>query len=279
MIKLLLSVLLLVISLQAQAVFLSTSSAATLGGLSFRSGDIVDYDPVTGKARLAWAGSFVDTENIDALQALPNGRFIISTTTDAKLATGLAFRDGDLIIIDPVTGVGSLFFSEDQFGTDEDIDAVELLPSGQLLLSTTSDAHLGGLSFHSGDVIDYDPVGNTAALLFSVGVFDDTENIDAIAWLDGDLILSTSTDATIGGILYRDGDLFRYNLATGAHSLYLSESIFGGSDEDIDAVAFAVPGPGTLLLLLTGLLVLGGMAESKRVGFFSISPENLFCSD
>ena len=252
--KLLLSLLLLSFSYQAQALFLSTSSAATLGGLSFRSGDIVDYDPVTGKARLAWAGSFVDTENIDALQVLPNGRFLISTTTDAQLVTGLAFRDGDLVLLNPVNGDSSLWFSEDRFGTDEDIDAVELLPSGHLLLSTTSDAHLGGLSFHSGDVIEYDPLANVATLLFSASLFADTENIDAIAWLGGDLILSTSTDATIGGSVYRDGDLFRYSLATGAHSLYLSESIFDGADEDIDAVSFTMPEPGTLLLLLIGLL-------------------------
>lgn len=253
--KLLLSVLLLTVSWQAQAVYLSTSSAATLGGLTFRSGDIVAYDPATGKAGLVWAGSFVDTENLDALQSLPGGRFLISTSTDAQLTTGLTFRDGDLVSLDPVNGDGSLFFSEDRFGTDEDIDAVELLPSGHLLLSTTSDAHLGGLSFRSGDVIEYDPLVNVAALIFSgAAVFADTENIDAIGLLDGALILSTATDASIGGTLYRDGDLFRYSPVMGAHSLYLSESIFGGADEDIDAVSFAVPGPGALLLVLTGLV-------------------------
>lgn len=137
--KLLLSIVLLCFSYQAQALFLSTSSAATLGGLSFRSGDIVAYDPGTGQARLAWAGSFVDTENPDALQALPGGRFLISTRTDAQLTTGLACRDGDLVSLDPVNGVGSLFFSEDRFGTDEDIDAAAFaVPGpGALLLVLT----------------------------------------------------------------------------------------------------------------------------------------------
>jgi len=265
--------LLLLATCQAQAVVLSTSSDAAVDGHTFHSRDIFSYDPVTGQAALLWAGAFVDTENVDAVGLLPGGRMLVSTSTDAQLSTGLAFRDGDLVLLDPVNGVGSLWFSEDRFGTDEDIDAVELLPSGHLLLSTTSDAHLGDLSFRSGDVIEYDPLANIATLLFSASVFADTENIDAVAWLDGDLILSTSTDATIGGILYRDGDLFRYSLAMGAHSLYLSESIFGGADEDIDAVSFAVPGPGTLLLVLTGLLGIGcGRTRSKIVGFCSVSP-------
>lgn len=240
---------------QAQAMVLSTSSDATVGGHTFHSRDIFSYNPATGQATLLWAGAFVDTGNVDAVGLLPGGKLLISTSTDAQLSTGLAFRDGDLVLLDPVNGVGSLWFSETLFGTDEDIDAVELLPSGYLLLSTTSDAHLGGLSFHSGDVIEYDPVANLATLIFKgADVFADTENIDAIGLLGGDLILSTSTDATIGATLYRDGDLFRYSLATGTHSLFLGESIFGGADEDIDAVSFAVPEPVTLLLLLTGLL-------------------------
>jgi hypothetical protein len=279
MLKFLLSILVLVTSLPAQAVVLSTSSDATVGGHSFHSRDIFSYDPTTGQVALLWAGAFVDTENVDAVGLLPGGRMLVSTSTDAQLVTGLAFRDGDLVLLDPVNGVGSLWFSEDRFGTDEDIDAVELLPSGHLLLSTSSDARLGGLPFHSGDVIEYDPVAGSATLLFSASVFADTENIDAIGLLGGDLILSTSTDATIGSTLYRDGDLFRYSLATGAHSLFLSESIFGGADEDIDAVSFAVPEPGILLLLLTGLLGISfGRTRSKIVGFFSVSPKTFFCS-
>jgi hypothetical protein len=247
--------LLLALAGQAQAVLLSTSSTATLDGQTFASRDVFDYDPATGAATRFWRGVFTETENVDALAIEPGGRFLLfSTTTDARLAGGLAFRDGDLVRLDRLTGDAALFLSEDRFGgADEDLDAVELLPSGNLLLSTTSSAILGGLAFRGGDVIEYDPAADAAVRVFSADVFDGSENVDAIALLDGDLILSTATDAAIGGTVYRDGDLIRYNLQTGAHARFLSEAIFGGADEDLDAVAFLIPAPGAFALVLAGL--------------------------
>lgn len=96
--RLLILLSVLAVSPAAQALFLSTSSTATLGGLAFRSGDIVDYDLLTKTAHLIWLAAFVDTENLDALPALPGGRFLISTTTDAQLVFGLTFRDSDLVL-------------------------------------------------------------------------------------------------------------------------------------------------------------------------------------
>ncbi len=52
------------------------------------------------------------------------------------------------------------------FGTDEDIDAVEIAPDGRVLLSTTSDATLGGLPFKSGDIVEYDRQTGVATIWF-----------------------------------------------------------------------------------------------------------------
>jgi cysteine-rich repeat protein len=111
-------------------VVLSTRDPATLGSppLAFSPGDLVAYDPSARTATIVLPVSrFAAPENIDAAHELPDGRFVLSVerATGAQLG-GVTFRDGDLILYDPVADHASLFFSETAFGTDENIDALHL---------------------------------------------------------------------------------------------------------------------------------------------------------
>ncbi len=227
---------------------ISTTSAAQTGSFSFGPGDAIEVE--THSIKIADTSIFDGAENIDAI-AQYGGGWIISTSTDSTIK-GTPYLDGDLILWQPATKTATLWMPESVFGTDEDIDALELTPDGHILISTATDANLGGLAFTAGDIVSYNRTTGTASLWFKgADHFDAVENIDALALLpDATMLFSTATDASIGGWAFRDGDIIRYDGSR--FSLWLSESIFA-ADEDIDALAVTVPEPGSLSLLLIGL--------------------------
>ncbi len=236
-------------------ILLSTETSATLGGLPFNDEDLVEYDPVADEATLEFDGSalFVADEDVDAVHVLSNGHLVLSTTGDATLG-GLPFSNEDLIDYDPVTDEATLIFDGDAaFTFAANIVAVHALDSGNYVLSMSGSNTLGGLSFGSDDLVEYNPSGGTvdglasetARLYFDGGAhFTAGSSIDAVHILDnGNLILSTMNAATIGGFTFDDGDLFEYNpsggtvdgLASETARLYFDESLFS-ADEAITAV-------------------------------------------
>ncbi len=110
---------------------LSTRDAASLGDppVAFTGGDLVAYDPVLRDASiLVPSGRFVDGgENVDAVHLLPDGRVALSVERDVGAGLGgITFRDGDIVLYDPVTDEASLFLAESAFSDDEDVDALHL---------------------------------------------------------------------------------------------------------------------------------------------------------
>ena len=246
-------------------IILSTESSETLGGLSFGDGDLASYDPTTDTATLLFSEAlFGDNEDIDAVHILDNGNIILSTGSGALLG-GLSFGDGDLVEYNPLTDVAVLYFSEALFGSDENIDAVHILDNGNIILSTADGATLGGLSFTSGGLIEYNPATNIGVLFFDGALFDGSENIDAVHILDnGNIILSTAGAATLGGLTFQNGDLIEYNPTTDIATLYFSESLFS-SNANIDAVyVTSIPEPATIAMFGFGGLILICQRRRKR---------------
>lgn len=99
-------------------ILLSTSSKSRIGGRRFRDGDIIRYDPTTGKAtrffneRLFYKNGKKGRRrvDIDGLHVLPNGNLLLSTRGRATLG-GLRFRSGDVVEYDMATGQASLAYS------------------------------------------------------------------------------------------------------------------------------------------------------------------------
>ncbi len=186
-------------------IVLSTKDDATLGGVSFEDGDLIDYDPVADTAKLVFDGStlFDDDEKIRSVHVLDNGNLILSTDSDAILG-GLSFEDIDLVEYDRTTDTASLFFDGSLTTLDEKIDAVHVLANGHIVLSTEGDATLGGVSFEDGDLIDYDPVTDTAKLVFDGStLFDEDEKIRSVHIGAGSgalpsVVFKEFTDARLG---------------------------------------------------------------------------------
>ena len=161
-------------------IILSTIDGATLGGLSFGDGDLIEYNPTTDTATLYFDESlFSADEDIDAVHILESGNIVLSTCGAATLG-GLSFGDGDLIEYNPTTDSATLFFDEGLFSADENIDAVHILESGNIVLSTDAAAALGGLSFADGDLIEYNPATDTATVYFAEGLFSNNADIDGV---------------------------------------------------------------------------------------------------
>ena len=66
---------------------LSTSVDATLGGVNFTEGDLVEYDIASDTAVIIFNGAslFGGPEDIDAVHILPSGNIVLSTETGATL--------------------------------------------------------------------------------------------------------------------------------------------------------------------------------------------------
>lgn len=235
---------------------LSTLTGATLGGLTFRDGDLVRYDDVANTATLVFSeDNFAADENVDAVHILANQHILLSTAVGASLA-GLTFRDGDVVEYDPVNDSATVFFNENLFLSGGNIDAFAILDNGNLVLSTALDDTLAGVLFRDGDLIEYDPMGGTASLFLSEDLFVADEDIDGVHVLsDGTIILSTQDNASIGGLIFLDGDLVRYDPNSDTATLYFAEALFG-TGENVDAVFVPIPEPSTASLLTLGLLLL-----------------------
>jgi hypothetical protein len=166
--------------IDGQNILLSTSSDATLGGISFRDGDIVQYNIATDTATLFFSEDLLSSDNdVDAVSLLANGNIVLSTVLGDTLG-GLTFRDGDLVEYNPSLGTATLFFDEDLITGAGDIDAVSVLPGGDIVLSTTQTVTLGGLTFRNGDLARYRPGLDTAVLFFDEDLFSADEDIKAV---------------------------------------------------------------------------------------------------
>jgi hypothetical protein len=228
---------------------LSTLQDSTLGGLTFKDGDVVRYDPAaaTATAVLLESSLFAMDEDIDALQAYEgDDRVVLSTETDASLS-GLAFADEDLVEYSPSSGVAVLLFDGSaHFAADEDIDGAYVYDDGRIALSTRTDATLAGLAFNDDDIVEYDPTVNTATLVFDGALhFSANENIDALQMLeDGRFLLSTDSDATLGGLTFTDADVVLYDpLNDTAAKVFDGAGVTGAADADVDAVYDYRPHP------------------------------------
>ena len=180
-------------------------------------------------------------------------KFLISVSAlgnDTSIGGLDNFENHDLIIYDPVLDTAVMFFDNSAlgFGVD-DANAVHLMKNGHIVLSANGSINSIGsntLAFDESDLVVYDPILGTAILLFDgSAIFTDAgENIDAVYIKDnGNIVFSTTDDASIGGTSFNRSDLVEYNPNTGIATILLEGSdsdVFAAADVQVDAVYLRV---------------------------------------
>lgn len=235
-------------------IILSTKFTETVGGVTFRAGDLIEFNPSSNTAILFLKGN---TE---------------TTGTDAFGNTTSVFRNDN--------------------GTraNADIDGVHLINNdpSQMLLSIDSGPKRMGSNYSANSYNDEDIILYNALTDQSFMYVDFTplfgNDVDGVSLHDnGNLLLTTNSSVTIpgisGNVTFNKGDVFEYNhssgtvdgLPAGKARLFFSRNSFA-NQEDIEAIHFVAgstsvipePGTGAAMLLTASLIGLGWLTRKAN---------------
>ena len=173
------------VSQEGDLFFSSQRGGIDIEGSFFNSNEVVSVPASTGEP----SSLFNVRSDIAGFVPLSNGNYLISTKTTLNLG-GDAFRIGTIVEFDPTTNTGSEFLSADIFLTPEEggttpeanIDAIDVLPNGNVLLSTSNTAQIGDSSLD-------------AVRIFQGGVYEYDLSTGAVStYMDRDVFENSGTD-------------------------------------------------------------------------------------
>jgi hypothetical protein len=245
--------------------YFSLRAAATVGGVSAANEDIVLFD---GSWSLAFDGSDVGLGSlrIDAFSWIDADTLLLSFDAPGSAGGAGAVDDSDIVRFE-ATSLGTntagsffLYFDGSDVGltTDaEDVDALELLTGGQILVSSTGAMSVSGAAAADEDLVSFTPssLGDVTAGGFSlyfdgsdVGLGDSGEDVDAAAVdSSGNILLSTTDVFAVTGVSGQDEDVFVFApTSTGSTTAgsYMSTLYFDGSSVNLagnDVFAIDLP--------------------------------------
>lgn len=254
-----------------EIIWLSLSTNATLNNLgAVNDEDIVALDPATGAYAWVFDGSDVGiTGDVDAFDTLTNGHILMSFDASTYVPGIGTVADADIIEFTPTslgaTTTGSFAWKFDasdiglavNYDDSEDVDALDFMSDGSLLVSTRGAFSVPGVSGADADLLRFTATswGATTAGAWSlyfdgsdVGLSTPSEDLDGV-WLDQTLTpypciyLSTNGAFAVTGLAGQNEDIFIFQptalgsvtAGTFRSPLYLDGSWFGLSSYDIDA--------------------------------------------
>ena len=233
-------------------------------GISFAEEDILFFDGSNWTMFLDMS-DVISRVDVDALALLDDGAVLLSFDSREEVPGVGSVDDSDIIRFVPAStgsqtaGIFSLYFDGSDVGlskSSEDVDALGITPDGRLLLSTTGNFSVPGLSGTDKDLLAFTPtsLGSQTTGAFSlyfdgsdVGLTSGSEDING-AWLDGttgQLYLSTIDSFSVNGLSGKKSDVFIFTPSSlGSHTsgifgpgLYFDGSAHGFGSERIDALA------------------------------------------
>jgi len=178
---------------------MSFDRSVTIGALVVDDFDIVQFDATSlgantaGRFSLYFDGNDVELttsgEDVDAIELLPDGRLLISTS-GSPVVTGVSNgRDEDLLAFTPLTlgdttsGDWAMYFegSDVELATNsgEDVDAVAIAANGDIYLSTGGLFAVTGVSGDDEDVFVCTP---TSLEDITACTYSPTLYFDGSAW-------------------------------------------------------------------------------------------------
>lgn len=235
------------------SLYFSLAHDGAVGGLAVANEDIVVFDGSGFSVYFDGSDVGLGGLAIDAF-AITGPNEILFSFSEPGTIPGISntVDDSDVVkfvaasLGDNTAGSFSFYFDGSDVGLTlnaEDLDAVELLPNGHLLLSTLGSFGVTGVSGYDEDVIEFTPASlgeNTAGawvLYFDgsdVGFGDGAgEDADGLA-VDaaGKVYLSSAGRFSVPGVAGEDDDVFVFTpTSTGTNTVgtYASSLFFDGS--------------------------------------------------
>ena len=249
-------------------IYASSSTSGAAGGVSFDDEDILIYNTGTGTWSMYFDGSDVGlgSADVNAFDLLSDGTILISFDA-AFSVTGLGtVDDSDIVRFTPTStgsttaGTFSWYFDGSDVGlttNNEDIDAVDVLSDGRILISTVGAFSLTGASGDDKDLAVFVPSALGATTTGSWSLYFDasdvgltTTNEDVVgAWVasNGDIYLTALGAFAVTGASGDGADIFRCvpgslgSTTTCTFSLYWDGSANGYTGEVLDAFGIVQP--------------------------------------
>ena len=136
-----------------------------MGGVSFADEDILRFDGQNWS--LLFDGSDVGLSGTDVVAfTLLNETNLLVAFSGSVTLNGVSFTPNDIARFNATSlgattaGTFSMYFDGSDVGLDasaEKIDALEILPNGNVLISTTGNSSLPGLAWNDEDIIEFIP--------------------------------------------------------------------------------------------------------------------------
>lgn len=240
-------------------VAISLKTNGTAAGLAYADEDVLVDEPGQALTRLfIGADHGLGKKDINALAILDDGSLLISVDGPVKNLPGLSgikIDDSDIVRYIPATGQFEWYFDGSDVGLTtaaEDIDAIALLPDDRLLLSTTGNVKVVGVSGQDEDVLVFTGVlgseqtsGTFALYLDGSDLSTALSDIDGLDFAPGGmggngiLYMSTDKKGIIGGETMLGDDVFACHINTlgASSSCELIERVWSGQAEGMPAKA------------------------------------------
>ena len=251
--------------------YLSLTGNQTIGGVASADEDILRFDGTNWS--LLFDGSDVGVGGSDLFGfSFLDANLLLMSFNTAFTLNGISVTQRDVLRFDAsslgsnTAGTFSMYLNGIDVGLDvaaENIDSVSLLADGRVLISTTGNPVVAGVTgAKDEDVLSFTStaLGNNTSgtweMYFDgsdVGLAETSaEDIDALdVTSNGKLYLSTSGDFSVTGVSGADEDVFICTLTSVGNvtacnyspSLYFDGSTWNLSANDVDAFNFLSTGP------------------------------------
>jgi hypothetical protein len=241
--------------------YASFASGGSVGGVSFADEDILRFDGFTWSLFFDGSDIGLGSADVFAFHLLDQDSLLLGFTASVTVG-GQTFAPTDIVRFDATSlgantaGTFSLYFNGIDVGldaTNDNIDALDILPDGRILISTTGNPTVPGLSgLADEDILAFTPttLGSITSGTWSwyfdgsdVALGSSGEDIDALDIdSNGAIYLSTAGDFAVNGISGFDEDIFvcsptslgSVTVCNFSSTLFFDGSTWGLSDNDLD---------------------------------------------